>query len=400
MKHSKLLVIANNNIGYDLSGGDRILVNLIKYLSDKFFIMALGSEETKTLLTKYFVLPLTFLLSDTANKKTFLNTIELIIHQIRRTIFGIICIQKNIKLLKNVKYIYTASDFYPDFFLGFFLKILKPSSIWLCGYYLLAPNPFQKGSNYNQSRQIFRGLIYFLGQLPSRLVAKHFADFVFVTSEPDIKYFKSERLSLNKIIIVQGGVDRVDYQQYRNSSLYISPTKRKYDAVYLGRFHTQKGVTQLIEIWHNVVQQLPDAKLIMIGDGELKSKISSLIDQYNLQNNITLTGFLDGDPKIKIFQNSKIVVHPAIYDSGGMAAAEAMSWGLPGVSYDLEALKTYYPKGMVKSPINNLSAFSDIILKLLSNKKFYQKLSTEALSLTQSSWDWQIRFDKIYHQII
>ena len=46
-----------------------------------------------------------------------------------------------------------------------------------------------------------------------------------------------------------------------------------------------------------------------------------------------------------------MVVHPAIFDSGGMAAAEAMAWGLPGVSFDLPALKTYYPQGMIKNPL-------------------------------------------------
>ena len=31
-----------------------------------------------------------------------------------------------------------------------------------------------------------------------------------------------------------------------------------------------------------------------------------------------------------------------------MAAAEAMAWGLPGVSFDLESLKTYYQKVWLK----------------------------------------------------
>jgi len=37
-----------------------------------------------------------------------------------------------------------------------------------------------------------------------------------------------------------------------------------------------------------------------------------------------------------------------------MAAMEAMAWSLPGVCFDLEALKTYYPKGMVKVPLGTL----------------------------------------------
>ena len=52
---------------------------------------------------------------------------------------------------------------------------------------------------------------------------------------------------------------------------------------------------------------------------------------------------------LRIFKDSKIVLHAAIYDSGGMAACEAMACELPGVSFDLPALKTCYPKGMFKT---------------------------------------------------
>ena len=41
--------------------------------------------------------------------------------------------------------------------------------------------------------------------------------------------------------------------------------------------------------------------------------------------------------------------------------------------FDLEALKTYYPKGMIKSKCFNFSDFAKNILKLLDDKKLYQK---------------------------
>ena len=43
--------------------------------------------------------------------------------------------------------------------------------------------------------------------------------------------------------------------------------------------------------------------------------------------------------KEKIFTRTKILLHPAIYDTGGMAALECMSYGIPAISYDLKGLK-------------------------------------------------------------
>lgn len=80
-------------------------------------------------------------------------------------------------------------------------------------------------------------------------------------------------------------------------------------------------------------------------------------------------------------------MHPAIYDSGGMAACEAMACGLPGVSFDLPALKTYYPKGMIKTPCYDLKAFAENILKLLADEKLYKRTAKDALEWAKE-WDW------------
>jgi hypothetical protein len=58
----------------------------------------------------------------------------------------------------------------------------------------------------------------------------------------------------------------------------------------------------------------------------------------------------------------------AIYGSGGMDACEVIACGLDGVSFGLPALKTYYPKGMVKTPFYDLEAFGENIFKLLNDE--------------------------------
>jgi len=387
----KLLVIANNNIGSGQSGGDTIFLEFIKAWQKKLDITVFGSQETRALLKRYQLKP-KFILTDKANPHTEPTVLNLIYHTLRRKTLGLIAFAKNLQSFKNADYCYTVSDFLPDFIFGILYKLFHQNGIWLCGQYLFAPKPGAKFSPYEH--QPLKGIFYYLIQQPTQFLANKLADQILITSEPDRKRFPKK-----KVIVVQGGVNIDASEKYFKKNKIIKPSERKYDAVFQGRLHSQKGVLELIDIWSLVVQKKPKSTLAIIGDGQLEEKLKNKIKKFKLNKNITLFGFQSGQSKYNIFKNSKLVVHPAIYDSGGMAAAEAMAWGLPGVSFNLEALKTYYPKGVVKTPPGNYKKFSENIVKLLDDPKLYLKTSKDALELIRSIWDWRRRSQKVYNQI-
>lgn len=217
-------------------------------------------------------------------------------------------------------------------------------------------------------------------------MANKFADIIFITSKPEAEYFPHK-----KIVIIHGGVDLSHSQKQ-------TKYKKKYDGIFIGRLHPQKGVLELVDIWKILTQKLPQANLAIIGDGILNQAIKEKIRRLNLLKNIKMFGFQIGQKKYKLIQQSKIIVHPATYDSGGMAAADAMAFGLPGVSFDLPALKTYYPQGVIKTPLNQKHIFADNIYKLLTNKKFYSQTSFQAKKLIYKHWNWQNQAKHIYQQ--
>jgi glycosyltransferase involved in cell wall biosynthesis len=216
---------------------------------------------------------------------------------------------------------------------------------------------------------------------------------VWVTNDLDrYKFINGSRLTADQVVAVRGGVDT------KTPASIPEPDEKRYDAVFIGRFHPQKGVLELIDIWRFVCDKRKDAQLAMIGTGELEAEVKAKILKCGLEKNVTLLGFKDGLEKLKIFKNSKIVVHPATYDSGGMASAEAMACGIPGVSFDLPALKTYYPSGMLKSPCYDLQGFAENIIKLLEDQNLYTSTQREALKLAER-WDWDIRAQELLEVI-
>lgn len=110
-----------------------------------------------------------------------------------------------------------------------------------------------------------------------------------------------------------------------------------YDAVYLGRLIEQKGLTDMIFIWKMVVAKKPDARLLIIGDGE-KSFVEALkakIRINRIQDNIIFAGLKNGIEKIRLLKMSKVFLFLSHYESHALVIDEAIAAGLPIIAYNL-----------------------------------------------------------------
>ena len=394
----KIIFIANVDCGEGMSGGKRIYFEFLRNWKKNFNIYFFGSVGTILQIKQHLKKNIKFIETDTKDHPNLYSVHGLFIHYLRRLIFGINSIKKNGPIINQADYIYSVSDFYPDFVPALYAKLKNPKIKWIAAYYLFASSPFANDSPY-KGKNWLRGFLYWLMQRPSYWLVNKYADFVFVTSEPDVIKFITKKRDRSKIIVVQGGVDITESEKYLKSVNIISLDKRKYDACFVGRFHYQKGVLVLIDIWKKVCNKKKSAKLVMIGNGSLEHEVRQKIKKYSLENSIDLLGFKDGREKYDVFKQSKMILHPATYDSGGMAAAEGMAWGLPGVSFNLEALKTYYPKGMIKTNEGDIEGFAKNIINLLDDKILYQKIAEDARNLIIEVWDWNKRANIIFNLI-
>lgn len=377
-------------------GGSNINIHLIKYLARTGHHVTISTYQNNYQYEAYFKSNKRIKYITFRSTEYYLGFYNLFLENIWKSIVFSI---KLIALKLDVNIVISASDFLPDVISAYLLKILKPERIWVASYFLDAPTPWSKDNPYRTNIVTFlRGGLYWFIQRFSFLMIKQKADYVFVTSDPDKNKFLTKYRNPANVIVVRGGIDLKSSDKYLKN-IKQNSSEKIYDACFVGRFHYQKGVVELIKIWSLVCQKNPKAKLAMIGIGNLEESIKAEIKRLHLGENIFLLGFLNGKDKFKIFRQSKIIVHPAIYDSGGMAACEAMAWGLPGVSFDLEALKSYYPKGMIKTPCFDLKIFAENILKLLEDKNIYSKTRIDAIDWSHL-WGWDKRSKYIISRIL
>ncbi|WP_017292524.1 glycosyltransferase family 4 protein [Geminocystis herdmanii] len=99
----------------------------------------------------------------------------------------------------------------------------------------------------------------------------------------------------------------------------------------INRFVEKKNLPLLISAYASYQQQLGENAwhLVLCGDGELRSSLESLIDEYNLSDFVHLPGFLQQDELLPYFAHGKCFIHASTTEQWGLVVNEAMAAGLP-----------------------------------------------------------------------
>ena len=102
----------------------------------------------------------------------------------------------------------------------------------------------------------------------------------------------------------------------------------------VGRLEKEKGFLDLITVIKKITTKEPNIHLDLIGNGSLKDKIEEAIAKQNLQNHITLHGYLEPSKIEPLRQQSSLYVMTSYTESFGIVLLEAMASGLPCIAFD------------------------------------------------------------------
>lgn len=155
-------------------------------------------------------------------------------------------------------------------------------------------------------------------------------------------------------------------------------------AIAVGRYTFQKGFDRLIEAWRLVVSEFPDWKLEIIGDGEDRNLLKSMIERYGLEDSLSL---VPTNSEIeKHYLDSSVYVMTSRYEGLPMVLLEAQAFGLPIVSFRCKC----GPADVVEDGKNgflvaegDVEAFAMQLKKVMADVDLRRKMSENALVASQ-----------------
>ena len=131
--------------------------------------------------------------------------------------------------------------------------------------------------------------------------------------------------SWHKIHVAHCGID----QNFYNS--YESPPKMPV-FLSIGRFSEQKGHLILIEAFAQVAADLPAARLVLAGDGELRPRIEARIAALGLADRVRITGWIASPQVREELLAARVLVQPSFQEGLPVVIMEAMALGRPVIS--------------------------------------------------------------------
>ncbi len=160
---------------------------------------------------------------------------------------------------------------------------------------------------------------------------------------------------------------------------------------HVGRLTEAKNHSFLLDIFHDTLKCIPDARLLIVGGGELEADIRKKADLLGLTDRVIFTG--NSTRPHEMLQAMDIFVFPSIYEGFPLTLVEAQANGLPClVSTAVTAQSLLTPSALHIPLTSSVKPWVDAILELSRN---IQKRDNFDI-LQKAGYDTQTTADKLF----
>jgi glycosyltransferase involved in cell wall biosynthesis len=101
--------------------------------------------------------------------------------------------------------------------------------------------------------------------------------------------------------------------------------------LFVGRMIREKGIFETLDAFAGISAG-HDCRMVLVGDGPEASAIAARVAELGLQDQVTLAGFLEGQPLHDVYRAADIFVFPSYREGFPTAVTEAMAAGLPVIT--------------------------------------------------------------------
>lgn len=171
----------------------------------------------------------------------------------------------------------------------------------------------------------------------------------------------------------------------------------------IARLSPVKGHRFLLMAMKEVLRDVPEAQLLIIGDGPIKAELVNLALQLNIAGSVFLEGSTPDTTKpLSIID---VFVLPSLQEGLGLSIMEAMAAGRPVVGTDVGGVYSLIKDGKtgLLVPPQDATGLAQAILELLKDRDKANRLGQQAQRFVTEKFSLDHMVDeieKVYRQVI
>jgi glycosyltransferase involved in cell wall biosynthesis len=207
---------------------------------------------------------------------------------------------------------------------------------------------------------------------------------------------KDYRVAESKIIVIPRAIN-----SNINGKLRLNSKSNK--LIYIGAIKKQKRNDDAIILLSEIKKMGLKSHLYLVGsiqDNELYTQCLDLINNLDLENDITFCGVLSQKEIAILLNEMDINISVSRWETFGRGIFEGLCSGLPSVVYDnIDCLVEYANENNGITYVDNLKTMVDTVYDLCTNPTFYRSQSQKAIDLS-SQFSIEKQKEKLLNEIL
>lgn len=251
---------------------------------------------------------------------------------------------------------------------------------------------------------VSRPINYIMKEYYARFHLK--ADYVTLPTQSAIDMFNMNDRTTVPIEPVSNGVDLARFEPGSITPELAEKFGLPTDAPivsYIGRVDAEKHIPVLVKAFVQVRETVPEAHLLIVGDGTEFKELQNLVRRHGITRHVTMTGRVNDEDLVALHKVGAVYCMPSPAELQSIATLEAMASGQPIVAVDAGALKELCQneRNGYLCDLDDDDAIATGVLAIITNPELREKFSQESLKIAkthdiQTSFD---RFEAIYKKV-
>ena len=241
-----------------------------------------------------------------------------------------------------------------------------------------------------------------LGEYVEKYYAQHYAlkvleccDAIIVTGKSYAETSPILYNFLSKCHVIPNGID---ISKFDAAIRTLNNVRRSKIVLFVGRLVLPKGIDYLIRAMPAVLKEVPEAKLVIVGEGEEQKNLAELVRKLTLADTVEFRGYVNFKDLAKSYLEASVFVLPSFtrLENFGIVLLEAMACRTPVIASDIPGVRENITKGNgLLFPPRDVDHLADSIITIISDDEKVKRMGNAGRKLVEEKYDWEVIAEQV-----